>query len=69
MDPAERNAKQQDNVDKTVMTINERREAQGQEPIEGGDAIYMPSSDIPSIDTNDASNSNKKSTQSKGGDM
>jgi HK97 family phage portal protein len=39
--------------DNTVKTINERRKAQGQEPIEGGDAIYMSSSDIPAIDVND----------------
>jgi hypothetical protein len=38
--------------DNTVKTINERRKAQDQEPIEGGDAIYMSSSDIPAIDVN-----------------
>lgn len=39
--------------DNTVKTINERRKAQDQEPIEGGDAIYMSSGDIPAIDVND----------------
>lgn len=38
--------------DKAVLTINERRAAIGLPPIEGGDAIYMPASNIPSIDVN-----------------
>jgi HK97 family phage portal protein len=36
--------------DKEVRTINERRAALGLEPIEGGDAIYMPASQIPAIE-------------------
>ncbi|MFT9267011.1 phage portal protein [Oenococcus sp.] len=43
------------NSDTTVMTVNERRKKDGLKAITGGDAIYMPSSDIPSIDVNDDS--------------
>ena len=32
------------------LTVNERRALDGLEPVPGGDAIYMPASDIPAID-------------------
>lgn len=39
--------------DKESMTINERREKQGLKPIMGGDAIYLPATNIPAIDVNE----------------
>jgi HK97 family phage portal protein len=45
------NAKKE--TDRTFWTVNERRIDDGLPEIEGGDAIYMPASDIPSIDVNE----------------
>ena len=41
---------QEDKADTEVATINERRVADGKEPLDGGDAIFMPSSMIPAIE-------------------
>lgn len=46
-------AKLKSNEDRSKWTINEQREADGKPPVAGGDAIYLPSGDIPSIDIND----------------
>jgi len=40
----------QNDNSKDVMTINEQRVKNGLEPIEGGNAIYMPSGNIPAIE-------------------
>jgi len=39
-----------DNGDPAQQTVNEKRAAEGLEPLPGGDAIYMPSSMIPTIE-------------------
>jgi len=48
--PANIAGKQEEAADKEVMMVNERRAAGGLPPLEGGDAVYMPSSLIPAIE-------------------